>query len=166
MNWEAISAVGEMASALVVMITLIYLATQVKYAKMAAADVNRLTRAQGVCDMQLFMASNPGLHQGYAKANNWDVWYRQMAEAFDMTVEEAIHFDSLSLYWFWLHWGQFSSTNTKADLNELGEAVGKFYSSPFLRYAWQNSPFAKPLFDDNFVAFVDRSLQIHSPQAT
>ncbi len=47
MNWEAIGALGETLGALLVLITLIYLATQVRYAKNAAADANRLARAKG-----------------------------------------------------------------------------------------------------------------------
>jgi hypothetical protein len=46
MNWEAIGALAVVA-------TLVYLATQVRYAKQAAADQNRLTRANGVREIAL-----------------------------------------------------------------------------------------------------------------
>jgi hypothetical protein len=58
MNWDAIGATGESLSAILVLITLIYLATQVRYAKNTAADTNRLARAKGVCDYQLACATN------------------------------------------------------------------------------------------------------------
>jgi hypothetical protein len=43
MNWDAIGAMGESLSAILVLITLIYLATQVRYAKNTAADTNMNT---------------------------------------------------------------------------------------------------------------------------
>ena len=44
MNWEAIGAIGEIVGALAVVLTLGYLANQVRHAKEAAADTNRLER--------------------------------------------------------------------------------------------------------------------------
>ena len=49
MNWEAIGALGETLGAILVLATLVYLANQVRYAKNAAADANRIARARGVC---------------------------------------------------------------------------------------------------------------------
>ena len=51
MNWEAIGAIGEIVGALAVVLTLGYLANQVRHAKEAAADTNRLERSKGVRDM-------------------------------------------------------------------------------------------------------------------
>ena len=48
MNWEAIGAIGEIVGAVAVVLTLAYLAIQVRHAKEAAADTNRLERSQGV----------------------------------------------------------------------------------------------------------------------
>jgi hypothetical protein len=162
MNWEAIGAIGEMLSAMLVLITLIYVATQVRYAKNAAADANRLMRAKGVCDMNLHSSTVTGANLIAAKANGWDVWYHQLAEEFGLKDEDAAKADSLNNYWFWLHWGQFSSTNNKKDLSELGQAIGRFYQSPFIRFAWENSPFAKPLFGEDFIKFVDMHIQKHA----
>ena len=69
MNWEAIGAMGETVGAMLVLITLIYLATQVRYAKNTAADANRLARARGVCDMQLALVGNDQLLQSSIAAN-------------------------------------------------------------------------------------------------
>jgi hypothetical protein len=127
MNWEAIGALGETLGALLVLITLIYLATQVRYAKNAAADANRLARAKGVCDLQLVIANNDQLNQSNIAANGWISWYQELAAVRVITVEEAIRADAMSTYRFWLHWGQFTSTNRQEDLLELGETIGKFY---------------------------------------
>ena len=160
MNWEAIGALGQSLSAILVLITLVYLATQVRYAKNAAADANRLMRAKGVCDFQLASASNDLILRSNAAANGYGSWYEKLAEALGITVEEAIRADAVSLYWVWLHWGQFSSTNNKEDLDELGDTIGTFYSnSRAIKYTWENGPFAKPLVSSQFAAFVDRHIQ-------
>ena len=45
MNWEAISAIGEITGALAVVLTLGYFGIQVRAAREAAADTNRLHRS-------------------------------------------------------------------------------------------------------------------------
>ena len=107
MNWQAIGAIGEAVSAILVLITLVYLATQVRYAKNAAADANRLMRAKGVCDMNLQSSTVTDTNLVLAKAHGWDVWYQQLGETFGMKAEDAAKADSANNYWFWLHWGNF-----------------------------------------------------------
>ncbi len=62
----------------------------------------------------------------------------------------------MSTYWFWLHWGQFTSTNRQEDLLELGETIGKFYQAPAIKYAWENGPFPQPLLSKEFIVFVEK----------
>ena len=63
MNWDAIGAVGEILGAFAVVATLVYLASQVRYEKTAAADANRLERAAGVRDLLLEMTRNDKLRE-------------------------------------------------------------------------------------------------------
>jgi hypothetical protein len=163
MDWEAIGALGESLSAILVLITLVYLATQVRYAKNAAADANRLARAKGVCDYQLACATNDLINQSNVAASDHWAWYEELSEALGIRAEEAMRPDAISLYWIWLHWGQYSSTNNKTDLDELGHTIGKFYSkSPAIKYSWEKGPFSKPLLSNNFIEFVDRHMQKYS----
>jgi hypothetical protein len=162
MNWEAIGAVGETLGAFLVLITLIYLATQVRYAKNAAADANRLARAKGVCDLQLIAASNDQLNQSNIAANGWISWYQELAANRSITVEEAMRADAMSTYWFWLHWGQFTSTNNREDLLELGDTIGKFYQAPAIKYSWEKGPFSKPLLSKEFIVFVEKYMAKYS----
>ena len=53
MNWEAISAIGEITGALAVVITLGCFGIQIRAAKEAAADTNRLQRSNGVREIML-----------------------------------------------------------------------------------------------------------------
>jgi hypothetical protein len=160
MNWEAIGAVGELLGATVVVITLAYLAMQVKSAKLTAADANRLARAKGVTDMQLAYLSN----------NNWDAraavfkvngvysYYEKFAVDMSLSIEDANQADTENVYWFWLHWGQFSSQNSPEDLEELAHTIGVFYQLPVMQYSWEHSPWAKPLLGAKFIEFVERSV--------
>jgi hypothetical protein len=162
MNWEAIGAVGETLSAILVLVTLVYLATQVRYAKNAAADANRLASARGVCEYQLAVATNDVLIQSITVANGYESWYQKLSEVLGITVEEAMRAEAVSLYWIWLHWGQYCSTNNKEDLAELGKTIGKFYNgSRAIKYTWENGPFAKPLLNKKFAEFVDSHMQKH-----
>ncbi len=56
MNWEAISAISEAGGVLAVIVTLGYLAVQIRYARIAVTDENRLARSEGVRGMLLAMA--------------------------------------------------------------------------------------------------------------
>jgi hypothetical protein len=158
MNWEAIGAIGEILGASVVFITLAYLAIQVRYAKLAAADTNRLARAKGVTDMQLAMISNPAGHAAFMKANKTYGYFEKLAEEFEISFEDAQQTDTMCVYWFWLHWGQFRSQNSPEDIEELAQTVGRFYQLPAILYCWNNSPFGKALLEEKFGAFVDESL--------
>ena len=158
MNWEAIGAIGEILGALVVFITLAYLAVQVRYAKLAAADSNRQVRTRGVTDMQLAMIASREAMEAFVKANQNEPYYEAMARDLNLTFEQALDVDGACLFWFWLHWGQFSSLAMPEDIQELSQTVGKFYQQPALSYSWHNSPFAKALFEDKFINFVEESM--------
>ena len=161
MNWEAIGAVGELLGATVVVITLIYLAMQVKSAKLTAIDANRLARAKGVTDMQLAYLSNKNWDARAAvyKVNGVYSYYEKFAADMSLSVEHACDADVENIYWFWLHWGQFSSQNSPEDLEELAYTIGIFYQLPVMQYSWKNSPWAKPLLGAMFIEFVEQSVK-------
>jgi hypothetical protein len=69
LNWEAVGAVGEILGALAVVLTLGYLARQVHFAREAAADANRLNRANGVTEMVLATATNSELLDSISKSH-------------------------------------------------------------------------------------------------
>ncbi len=75
-----------------------------------------------------------------------------------MSSDEAASFDWAMLYWFWLHWGQYASTTKASDVEELRNLISIFYSNPGVRLCWENSPWAKPVLEKDFVNFVDEIL--------
>ena len=109
MNWEAIAAVGEIVSAMVVALNLGYFAIQLRAAKDAAADINRLERAKGVREMMLATSLNNDLRETVTKGLKLESYYQELGKDLQMSPEEASTFDWAMLYSFWLHWGQFAS---------------------------------------------------------
>lgn len=158
-NWEAVSAVGQLVGAFAVVSTLIYLAVEVRQAKLSAADNNRLSRVQGVREYFLTAASNPDVRIANTKAWGLQGLYEEMGEEYGLTADEAGVLDHCHSYWFYLHWGQFTSTTEERDLQELRHMIKNFYTIPWVRASWERSPAVKPLLDAPFVEFVEEILQ-------
>ena len=69
MNRDAVSAVSQIVSGTAVFISLLYLAFQVRFARLAAADTSRTARDVGVRENVLAMTSNSGLCENWLKAS-------------------------------------------------------------------------------------------------
>ena len=161
MNWDALGASAEAVGALAILITLIYLAVQVRQAKLAAADTNRLTRASGVREVMLTMMQNPKLRESVwsAYGTGGAQYLQALAEQTGGSVEDAAQIDLYTQYYLWLHWGQFSTTMTPADERELRNIAAALYNVPAIRYAWENGPGTKAVMDADFAAFIDSVLE-------
>ena len=166
MKWDAIGAVGEVASAIAVVLTLGYLARQVHFAREAASDSNRLNRANGVKDMVIAVATDAELMKSVSKAHGLAPFHEAYAQQFETTPDEAARADWFHVYYFWVHWGQFSSSTTRKDLSEIANIVTNFYQMPPIRYSWDHSPWANPLLDPEFVEFGENTLAIASKKAS
>jgi len=158
MNWEAIGAIGEIVGALAVVVTLIYLAHQVRHAKNASADTNRLERSKGVREMFMDSAMDKDLRDTLTKGFLTSDYYDDLSSKLNLSPQEAATFDWAMLYWFWLHWGQYTSTTSESDMEELRHIVGTFYRHPSVRLCWETSPWARPILEEEFVKFVDEIL--------
>ena len=51
MNWDAIGAIAEMLGATAILVTLVYLAVQIKYAHLTSTDTNRSNRVVGIREL-------------------------------------------------------------------------------------------------------------------
>lgn len=166
MNWEAIAAIGEIVGALAVVLTLAYLALQVKTAKRATIDQNTLSRANGVREMMLAISTNDDLRMNLVDDLSVRELYEKFALSCGTSIEAASQVDWANSYWFWLHWGQWASTHDEQGLEELRNLVGSFYSNPGMRRSWDSSPWSKPILDPKFVQFVDDVLIQHDLEKT
>ena len=161
MNWDAIGAIGQLLGALAVVITLGYLAVQVRVARSTAADTNRLTRAVGVREALLAAMNNVDLIETLVGAYGAETYFKDLAAKFSLSINQAARADMYNLHWFWLHWGQFSSAKNRDDVIELSRHIRTFYATPIVRYSWDKSPFGRSLLDPRFVEFADGLLAAH-----
>ncbi len=155
MNWEAISAIGEITGALAVVITLGYFGIQVRAAREAAADTNRLHRSNGVREIMLASIANTEIRQALEKGLGTSPLHDMFSKELGISKDKAFIMHWTMLAWFWLHWGQYASTVTKKDIEELTGVIRLFYINPGVQLVWNNSPFAKPALENGFVDFVE-----------
>jgi hypothetical protein len=162
MNWEAIGAIGEIVGALAVVLTLVYLAFQVRYARNATLDQNRLTRSSAIREIILSTANNDSLRVGQMK--NWGIekYYESLAIELDIDPVEASRNEWATAAYFWMYWGQWASSHEKRDLAELEHVITQFFSLPGARHTWDFSPVGKVFLDEEFVQFVERIVDKNS----
>ena len=102
MNWDAIGAIGEVLGAAVVVLTLGYLAVQVRHAKTATADQSRIYRATAVRDMILETCRDETLRMLQTRSWGMEEYYEAMAGEMGLTIEEATKLDWGNAYYFWI----------------------------------------------------------------
>jgi hypothetical protein len=161
MNWEALGAIGELVGATAVVATLAYLAVQIRFAKISAADISRLSRADGVRETLQAMSHDPQLRKNWIASSGLESEYQRLGERLNTDLDGAFQIDFMCQSWMWLHWGQFSSTTTEDDIEELKRLIGVFYSNPPLSICWNESPFDKGLVEPKFVEFVNEAVESH-----
>ena len=155
MNWEAVGAVGEILGAVAVVLTLVYLAIQVRYARKATVDQNLLTRSTAIREMILAAVGNDELRDG--QMSNWgmDAYYDALGRELGVSRTEASRNEWANAYYFWMYWGQWVATHDPKDLKELEHVISALLRLPGVRHSWEKSPLVRPLFDEAFVDFVD-----------
>ncbi len=67
MSWDTAGAIGEVIGAVVLVITIAYMALQTRHAKQATIDQNILARAKSVQDQMLVIAQNEELRLNLVK---------------------------------------------------------------------------------------------------
>ena len=164
MNWEAAGAIGEIVGAVAVVATLGYLAIQVRAAKDAAADTNRLNRANSVMNTAAMLIANPNVVRGMNQAEGRTSYFESYADQFGLDAEQAGAVSWVHCYTFWMHWGQYSSSTSPEDLAEIENVVGEYYRNPAVRFSWDHNPFAKPMLDPRFVRFVEHAISAREEQ--
>jgi len=155
MNWDAISAILETIGVIAIVISLLYLALQIRFARLAAADTSRTARSIGVREIDLTMVNNAGLRENWLKSSNLTPIYQELGSQLNLSVEEALQVDTVCQCWMRLHWGQFKSITTPEDLKDLESLISVFYLLPPMKNCWVESPYGKATYDADFVKFVD-----------
>lgn len=158
MDWEVVSAVLEAVGVAAVVISLLYLAFQVRFARLAAADSSRTARAIGIRDIDLTTVNNPELRENWIKSSDLKSTYEKLGSELNLSVDGALQVDTICQSWMRVHWGQYKSITTAGDLKELERLVSVFYTSPPMLNCWRSSPYGKNVYDEEFVQFVEDAI--------
>ena len=165
MNWDAIGAIGEILGAAAVVATLVYLAIQVRSAKSAAADVNRLSRAAGVRENIRQTLNDSELRDAWIRASGSAGNFQVIADKLGLSYSEAQKVTFQVQSWCWLHWGQWASITTEKDMVELEHLVSEFYSGPPISVVWTEDE-STGLLDPEFTKFVNDAVQAKQRDST
>ncbi len=107
-NWDVMSAIGQLAGAIAVVVTVGYLAVQIRVARLAASDANRLQRGAGVREMIFNVLNNEQLRRATDKSERYGYTIRLVAQHLELSEDEA----SLAMWacsaWLWIHWTQWA----------------------------------------------------------
>lgn len=158
MNWDVVSAVAEVVGVVAVVISLLYLAFQIRFARLAASDTSRNARAIGVREIDLTTVNNSELRENWIKSSNLKPVYEKLGAELNLSVDGALQVDTICQCWMRLHWGQYKSITTPGDLENLERLVTVFYSAPPMLNCWKKSPYGSNIFDERFVQFVDNAI--------
>jgi len=152
-------AIGEMVSAIAVVLTLGYLAIQIRYARLSATDASRWGRADGVREILLGVLASPESRRAWSKADDQaEARLANLAQHLGTTPEEADLVWYTCCCWAFLHWAQFRSMKTIEDHRELENLVVTFYSAPPMGTVWQHDSYLKALLDPGFVTWIGNVL--------
>lgn len=78
MNWDAVSAISETVGVIAVVISLLYLALQIRSARLAAAVTSRTARAIGIRELDLAMVNNAELRENWIKSSDRNSVYEML----------------------------------------------------------------------------------------
>ena len=128
MNWEAISAVGELLGAIAVLITLIYVAYQVRNARKELQQTVLGNRDVAVRELMFELIRNPLLNAADAEnafkfRNKPRAVHARMKEITNWPDEKVVAFSNYQVAW-WFH-----RVQTVRDISELSTAQKNDFDS-------------------------------------
>ena len=152
-------AVGEILGAIAILVTLVYLATQVRYARHTVTDANRTSRAEGIRELNGLLMSNAevraawnkGMGPGYRRV------HEDIAESLGLSFDEASIVITLGASWGYTHWAQYRSVKSPEDEKELTNIVKLWYGEDPMR-ALIIHPSFRAYFDADFLVWLDRTV--------
>jgi len=152
-------AVGEILGAIAILVTLVYLATQVRYARHTITDANRNSRVEGIRELNgLLMANaevraawNKGMGPGYRRLHD------DIAESLGLSFDEASIVITQGYNWVFTHWAQYRSLKSPEDEKELTNIVKGWYGEDPMRALIIHPNFRGAL-DADFLVWLDRTV--------
>lgn len=153
---QEIGALGEIIGVIAIVVTLGYLALQIRYAKSAMTDQSRWNRATALREINGRLTDNSKLRELFdsSASPEWRGMLNDFASAWNVSIDEA----SL-VYWsqndyVWTHWAQYYSEITKDDELELENIVSNWYSRPPMKTIIEHDT-ARLFYPPEFIAWID-----------
>jgi hypothetical protein len=164
MNWDAIGAIAEMLGATAILVTLVYLAVQIKYAHLTSTDTNRSNRVVGIRELNSNLVIDRDARAAWNKAMGpvQRKLINEAAETLELNFDEASIVVLQGWNWMFTHWTQFRSVKTPEDEEELKNIVTVWYGENPMR-ALIDNPIFRNSFDPEFVTFVDEVIALNDP---
>jgi hypothetical protein len=152
-------AVGEIVGAVAILVTLIYLATQVKYARLTTTDFNRNSRVEGIRQINGALIQNDNARVAWFKSvgpMNHQL-NSEIADTLDLSFDDAVLVVLQGTNWCFTHWAQYRSLKNPEDTKELQNIIQAFYSENPMK-ALIVHPLFQGYFDSEFIEWVDQIL--------
>jgi hypothetical protein len=151
MNWEALGAIAETIAGIAVLITLIYLAIQVRQNTAMSRETILRNQTDRNMDNSKFIAGTPGL---------MDIYIRAMDDPDQVTREERWRFGSY-MYGMFLDFQEayhFNKSRRQKDYwwPMIRKNISFYLSRPGGKAWWASQ--GSNMLDSEFVAFVDREI--------
>jgi hypothetical protein len=131
LNWEAISAIAEVVGVIAVVISLIYLAVQVKgntHQLEQSEQANRTQNLQAVCD------NYNEWRQMLAVPGNGDIWIRGINDLNGLDHNERVIFNNLANCMFWAGWFMYKIQRHEGLMGDVNANVYRdLFRHPGLR---------------------------------
>jgi hypothetical protein len=158
-DWDAIGAVGEILGAVAVFVTLIYLASQIRYARLTAMDTNRAHRVEAIREINGVVANNSDVRAAWNKAIGpaYRKVHTDIAQSMDLSFDEASLVITQGANWHFTIWAHWRSLKSPSDEQELIALVRALYREDPMK-ALIRHPGFRAYFDEAFVRWIEETL--------
>jgi len=147
MNWDAIGAIGEIAGAVAVVVSLIYLATQIRHSTRESQAASRDSISKAISDVLMRVAANPETSELYG---------RGIMNPAALSDDETRRFDMLMYATFECFESAYSQWTRNVlhdeDWHKWKSTIGNFMSQPGCQSFWAR---ASRNFNPSFIEYVE-----------
>ena len=162
MNWDAIAAIGQMLGSVAVLVTLGYLAVQVRHARSEVRRSISQGRADAARELTMYRASNERLSRVMAKANDAlrmepNVFVQSLIEQTALTRDEAfsVFSDQLATWQYRIQVIAYIDDLSQGDRYEFDGWTRSLYASGTGKLWYETQ---KPRLNPDPVRYIDRLL--------
>ena len=160
MDLQTVSALlgnfGEFFGAIAILVTLVYLANQIKYARLTAMDENRANRVVGIRDLNGTLVTDADARMAWNKAvdPSFRQLYEDIADALSLNADDASVVVLQGWNWMYTHWAQYHSMKSPADDAELRLICRVWYGADPMKTLLRHPAF-RACFEPAFIGWLD-----------